>query len=74
MNDVKGEVMSHKRFLSAAVLVVVIAAVGLSMALAGASWRSGSHSAASWVSGVAQGPDDASWVGDPGDTPADTSA
>ena len=74
MNDVKGEAMSHKRFLWAAVLVVVIAAVGLSMALAGASWRSGSHVGASWVSRADVGGPDASWVDGPGDTPADTSA
>jgi len=70
MNDVKGEAMSQKSILWAALLVVVIAAVGLSVALAGASMRSGSHSAASWVSGSAPAPEDASWVGDPGDAAA----
>jgi len=69
MNDVKGEAMSQKSILWAAMLVVVIAAVGLSVALAGASMRSGSGSrvGASWVSGFEPAPD-ASWVSNPGDT------
>ena len=60
MNDFKGEAMSHKSTLWGAMIVVVIAAVVLSVALAGASMRSGSHTAASWVSGSAPAPDDPS--------------
>ena len=60
MNDFKGEAMSHKRILWGALVVAVIVAVGLSIALAGASMRSGSHTAASWVSGSAPTPDDPS--------------
>lgn len=70
MNDVTGEDMSQKSILWAAMLVVVVAAVGLSVALAGASTRSGSQTAASWVSGVAPEPGDASWVSGPGDEAA----
>jgi hypothetical protein len=70
MNDVKGEDMSQKSILWATMLVVLLAAVGLSVALAGTSKRSGSHTAASWVSGPPPAPDDASWVGNPGDDAA----
>ena len=64
--------MSHRSILWAAMLVVVIAAVGLSVALAGASIRSGSHAAASWVNRAEPGPD-ASWLDGSGDSPDDTS-
>jgi uncharacterized protein YraI len=59
MNDVKGEDMSQKSILWATVLVVLVAAVGLSVALAGASMRTGSSTAASWVSSTAPAPDGA---------------
>ena len=54
--------MSQKSILWAVMLVVVVAAVGLSVALASASMRSGSQTAASWVSGSAPAPDDAAVV------------
>ena len=49
--------MSHKSILRAAVLLVVIAAMAVAVAQVSASWASGSHDAASWVSGMAPGPD-----------------
>jgi hypothetical protein len=71
MTDVKGEAMWHKGIARAAMLVVLIAAVGLSIALAGASLRSGSHVSASWASGAEPGPD-ASRVDDSGELSATT--
>ena len=57
MNDVKGEAMSHQSILRGVLLLVVAAALGLAVALTGASWNSGSQVAASWVSGTSEAPE-----------------
>jgi hypothetical protein len=55
--------MSHKSILRAALLLIVIAAMAISVAQVSASWESGSQDAASWVSGPAPGTDTATGSG-----------
>jgi len=58
MNDVRGEAMSHKSILRGVLLLVVVAALALSVTLAAASWNTGSQVGASWVSGMDPAPEE----------------
>jgi hypothetical protein len=49
--------MSHKRIVRAALLLVLVAAVGICVAQVTASWNTGSEVGASWDSGTQDAPE-----------------
>jgi len=57
MNDQKGAAMSHKSIVRAVLLLVLVAALGIFVAQATASWNTGSQVGASWNSGPEDAPE-----------------
>ena len=56
-NDLKGAAMSHTSSVRADLLLALVAAVGIFVAQATASWNTGSQVGASWVSEPREAPE-----------------